>query len=94
MSAMVLTETFMRGILRPPPVDAAALPPNPPHPFQTSFTYYLRQRFFKHHTPLLLGYAASIWIFCNIDAAMKEGKKSAYDHAVAEGHVPCECARF
>lgn len=88
MNAMVLTETFMRGILRPPPVDAAALPPNPPHPFQTSFTYYLRQRFFKHHTPLLLGYAASIWIFCNLDAAMKEGKKKAYDHAVAEGHVP------
>lgn len=85
---MVLTEQFMRNILRPPPTDTAQLPPNPPHPFQKSFSYYLRQRFFKHHTPLLVGYAFSIWVFVQLDKGMAGAKKKSFDEAVAKGESP------
>lgn len=86
---MVLGEAELRNILRPPPTSAAALPANPPHPFQQSFSYYFRQRFLKHHTPFLLGYAFSIYVFTQLDAAMKNGKKKSYEHAIMEGHTPC-----
>jgi hypothetical protein len=85
---MVLTEQFMRNILRPPPTDVAALPPNPPHPFQKSFSYYFKQRFLKSHTPLLVGYAFSIWVFMQLDSGMKGAKKKSFDEAVAKGESP------
>ena len=86
---MVLGEAYLRNILRPPPVDASALPANPAHPFQKSFMFYLRQRFLKHHTPLLFGYAVSLYVFSQLDGAMKNGKKKAFDKAIEEGHSPC-----
>jgi hypothetical protein len=90
---MVLGEAELRNILRPPPASVEALPPNPAHPFQKSFAYYFRQRFLKHHTPFLVGYGFSIWCFVQLDSAMKNGKKKSYEHAIAEGHTPCECCR-
>eukprot|EP00775_Hariotina_reticulata_P008213 gene8213-8405_t len=50
---MTLTEAYMRNILRPPPADPSNLPPNPPHPFQKSFSFYLKNRFLKYHFPLV-----------------------------------------
>lgn len=85
---MVLSEQYLKGILRPPPTSLAQLPPNPPHPFQTSFTYYLRTRVFKHHTPLLIGYAFSIWVFGQLDGAMEAGKKASYEKTIMEGKTP------
>jgi hypothetical protein len=91
---MVLGEAYLRGILRPPPTSAAALPPNPPHPFQQSFAFYVRQRFMKHHVALVVGYGITIWAFLNIDKARNGAQKANYDKAVSEGHVPCElCVR-
>lgn len=90
---MTLGEAYLRGILRPPHPNPAALPPNPPHPFQTSFMYYFRQRFLKHHTPWVFGYAFSIWVFMQVDKGMQNGKKAAYEKAIAEGHKPCEWGR-
>jgi hypothetical protein len=87
---MVLGEAYMRDILRPPPADPSALPPNPPHPFQRSFPFYLRHRFLKYHWPLVFGYAASIYVFMSIDSARNKGNKEAYDAAIAEGRAPCE----
>ncbi|GBF87821.1 hypothetical protein Rsub_00532 [Raphidocelis subcapitata] len=85
---MVLGEAYLRGILRPPPADVKSLPKNPPHPFQTDLGFYLRQRFFKHHTPLVFGFAVAIWAFTKVDSMMSDGKKRAYDEAVAEGRSP------
>jgi hypothetical protein len=90
---MPLTEQYMRGILRPPPANPAALGPNPPHPFQQSFMYYFRQRFMKHHTPWIIGYGVSIYVFMQIDKAMQNGKKASFEHAVADGHAPGEPQR-
>lgn len=90
---MVLGESYLKGILRPPLADPRALPPNPPHPFQTDLGFYLRQRFLKHHFPLVVGFAVAIYAFTGVDAAMRGAKKRAYDEAVAEGRSPCECAR-
>jgi len=50
--------------------------------------FYLRQRFLKHHTPLLFGYAVSLYVFSQLDGAMKNGKKKAFDKAIEEGHSP------
>lgn len=85
---MVLGESYLRGILRPPLADVKALPPNPPHPFQTDTLFYLRQRFFKHHTPLVVGFAFAIWAFTKADEGMRNAKKKAYDDAIAEGRSP------
>ncbi|KAI8474042.1 MAG: mitochondrial ATP synthase subunit ASA8 [Monoraphidium minutum] len=85
---MVLGESYLRGILRPPLADPRMLPPNPPHPFQTDFMFYLRQRFFKHHTPLVIGFAFAIWAFTQADKGMAGAKKKAYDEAVKEGREP------
>lgn len=85
---MVLGESYLKGILRPPLADVSALPPNPPHPFQTDALFYLRQRFFKHHTPLVFGFAVAIWVFTQADKGMAGAKKKAYDEAVAEGRTP------
>lgn len=90
---MVLGEEYMRGILRPPPADPSALPPNPPHPFQKSFAFYLRQRFVKYHWPLVMGYGVAIWAFMGVDEARRNAAKAAYDKAIAEGHAPCEWRR-
>jgi hypothetical protein len=87
---MVLGESYLKGILRPPLADPKALPPNPPHPFQTDFGFYLKQRFFKHHTPLVIGFAVAIWAFTAVDRGMANAKKTAYDEAVAAGRSPCE----
>jgi hypothetical protein len=89
---MVLGEAYLKGILRPPLADAKALPPNPPHPFQTNTGFYLKQRFLKHHFPLVVGFAVAIWAFTGADNAMRAGKKKAYDEAVAAGRSPCESA--
>ena len=70
---MPLGESHLKGILRPPLADASALPPNPPHPFQTNLGFYLKQRFFKHHTPLVIGFAVAIWAFTAADAGMAGG---------------------
>jgi hypothetical protein len=88
---MVLGESYLKGILRPPLADVKALPPNPPHPFQTDFGFYLRQRFLKNHFPLVVGFAVAIWAFSAADQAMRDGKKRAYDEAIAAGRSPCEC---
>lgn len=88
---MVLGESYLKGILRPPLEDVRALPPNPPHPFQKSLSFYLKQRFFKHHTPLVVGFGVAIWAFTKADDAMRNGKRRAFDEAVAEGRNPCEC---
>ncbi|KIY96966.1 F1F0 ATP synthase associated 10.0kDa protein [Monoraphidium neglectum] len=85
---MVLGEAYLKGILRPPLADVKALPPNPPHPFQTDLLFYLRQRFFKHHTPLVFGFAVAIYAFTQVDSMMAAGKKKAYDEAIAEGRSP------
>lgn len=87
--AQVLGESYLRGILRPPLADVRALPPNPPHPFQKDMMFYLRQRFFKHHTPLVFGFAVAIWAFSKADQGMAGAKKKAYDEAIAEGRSPC-----
>jgi hypothetical protein len=88
---MVLGEAYLRGILRPPPADLTNLPPNPAHPFQKSFSFYFKQRFWKHHHALVVGYGFTIWLFMKIDSAREAAKKTSYDKAIAEGHVPCEC---
>lgn len=87
-AAMPLTEQYLRGILRLPHPNPAALPPNPPHPFQQSFMFYFRHRFMRHHTPWIFGYGVSIYLFVQIDKAMKDGQRAAYEQAIAEGHVP------
>lgn len=87
---MVLGEAYLRGILRPPPADVSALAPNPPHPFQQSFGFYMRQRFMKHHFALVVGYGLTIWAFVSIDKARNNAGKAAYDKAIEEGHSPCE----
>ncbi|KAF8068389.1 hypothetical protein HT031_002078 [Scenedesmus sp. PABB004] len=85
---MVLGEAYMRNILRPPPAEGAALPPNPAHPFQQSFSFYLRQRFLRHHFPLVFGYGVAIYLFMGIDSARNSAQKAAYDKAIEEGHAP------
>jgi len=87
---MVLGESYLKGILRPPLADAKALPPNPPHPFQTDLGFYLKQRFMKNHFPLVVGFAVAIWCFTKADAGMRDAKKRNYDEAVAAGRSPCE----
>lgn len=87
---MVLGEEYMRNILRPPPADPTNLPPNPPHPFQKSFSFYFRQRFLKHHWALAAGYATAIYVFMSIDSARNSAQKAAYEKAISEGHAPCE----
>jgi hypothetical protein len=87
---MTLGESYLRGILRPPPVSAEALPPNPSHPFQQSFTYYLRTRLLKHHFPLLVGFGFSVYVFNGVSAAMQQAKVNSYEKAIKEGRVPCE----
>ena len=91
LAIMVLGESYLKGILRPPLADVKALPPNPPHPFQTDMGFYLRQRFLKHHFPLVVGFAVAIYAFSGADSAMRDAKKRAYDEAVAAGRQPCEC---
>lgn len=88
---MVLGEAHLRNILRPPPVDPTNLPPNPPHPFQKSFSFYLRQRFLKHHFPLVFGYGVAIYLFMGIDSARNSAQQASYEKAISEGHSPCEC---
>jgi hypothetical protein len=83
----MLGEAELRNILRPPP-NPVALPVNPPHPFQTSFLYYFRQRFLKNHTPFLFGYAFSVWTFVQLDKMMKNGQRKSYETAIKEGHSP------
>jgi hypothetical protein len=90
---MVLGEAHLRNILRPPPVDPTNLPPNPPHPFQKSFSFYLRQRFLKHHFPLVFGYGVAIYLFMGIDSARNNAQQASYEKAISEGHSPCECCR-
>lgn len=86
---MVLGEAYLRGILRPPPADPTKLPVNPPHPFQKSFSFYLRQRFWPHHHALVVGYGLTIWLFMKIDSARESAKKTSFDKAIEEGHSPC-----
>jgi hypothetical protein len=88
---MVLGEAYLRGILRPPPADPFTVAPNPPHPFQKSFSYYFRQRFWPHHHALVVGFGITIWLFTSIDSAREAAKKASFDKAIAEGHSPCEC---
>lgn len=76
-ATMVLGESYLKGILRAPLADVKALPPNPPHPFQTDLGFYLRQRFFKHHFPLVFGFAVAIWVFSKADQGMRNAKKKA-----------------
>lgn len=87
---MVLGEAYLKGILRPPLADPSALPPNPPHPFQTNVGFYLKQRFFKHHTPLVFGFAVAIWAFTAADGAMSGAKTRSYEEAIAAGRTPGE----
>jgi hypothetical protein len=87
---MTLGESYLRGILRPPPVSAEALPPNPSHPFQQSFAYYLRTRLLKHHFPLLVGFGFSVYVFNGVSGAMQQAKVNSYEKAIKEGRVPCE----
>jgi hypothetical protein len=89
---MTLGESYLRGILRPPPVSAEALPPNPSHPFQQSFTYYLRTRLLKHHFPLILGFGFAVYVFNGVSGAMQQAKVNSYEKAIKEGRVPCEPA--
>lgn len=89
---MVLGEEHLRNILRPPPADPSNLPPNPPHPFQKSFSFYLRQRFLKHHFPLVFGYGCAIYLFMSIDSARNNAQEAAYEKAISEGHSPCKPA--
>jgi hypothetical protein len=90
LSRMTLGESYLQGILRPPPVSAEALPPNPHHPFQKSFTYYLRTRLLKHHFPLIVGFGFSIYVFNGINDAMKQAQLKKYEKAISEGRVPCK----
>lgn len=50
--------------------------------------YYFRTRFLRHHTPWIVGYGFSIYVFVQIDKAMKAGKTASYEATVAEGHTP------
>jgi hypothetical protein len=88
VATMVMGESYLKGILRPPIADPKALPPNPPHPFQKDVGFYLKQRFFKHHFPLVFGFGVAIWAFSKVDQMMRDGKKRAYDEAVAAGKQP------
>lgn len=87
---MVLGEQYLQNILRPPPTNVGAVPPNPLHPFQSNFMYYLRKRFIPHHAPLVYGYIFSIFCFSSIDAAMKNAQANKYEAAIKEGKAPCE----
>jgi len=87
---MTLTEAYMRNILRPPPADPSNLPPNPPHPFQKNFSFYLKNRFLKYHFPLVVGYGLTVYLFTKIDEARNNAKKAAYEKNISEGHSPCK----
>ena len=86
---MTLGEAYLKDILRPPPTGS--IPPNVPHPYQTSFYTYATKKLFPKHWFLLAGFGFTITLYGVLDSLKDGAKKKAYDDAVAAGRQPCEC---
>ena len=55
---MTLGEIYLKGVLRPPPTGF--IPEVVPHPFQTSFSYYITKKFIPKHWYLAVGFGFTL----------------------------------
>jgi hypothetical protein len=84
----MLTEAYLKDIIRPPPTTH--LPSNVAHPFQTSFYTYFTKKFLPRHWYLAAGATFTLTLYGTLDSLREAGKKKAYDDAIAAGRPPCE----